>query len=419
MENIIEYKKEYRAREINAKRYTYKGESLILSEYASEISKDYNLDFNFVRGRIKRGYTLNEIINIPYDKTKPSKLENIRILTGLKMYLVDLDFNIIEKFNSSSDFRKYFKTNELCATITNRCERSTLLFGKYYICRVEDYDSKKEFVLNKRAKKEKESKATTRICNCCNTEKPLTDFRTEKHNGKITIKKTCAICVDTRDGIKHAGKLKELKLLEKQKLSRCGRCGEIHPLKKTKDNARISCPKCLKELHDEYIKKQKETLGNFYVKNYVKRKYGLFNKEIPEILIEIGRLELQIKNLNTYKFDNKDFSTIRKLSKYIASNYDIDSKTVQSRISYGYPIEICMLSHIEFKRYNNPNMGVLKKIKCIDLTNNTEFIVGNLDETSYFLNISKTVIKRCINTNEIRTPYLNSTNRNHFKFIYI
>lgn len=110
------------------------------------------------------------------------------------------------------------------------------------------------------------------------------------------------------------------------------------------------CKKCRSELHSEYQKSQKATLGDWYVKNYGKSNYNI--KEFDSITIEKLRNEIIEKNKPKHFLDGNEFESTNKLAQYINEKYGIPISTVKRRISDGRTEKECVLNRKEFTLYN-------------------------------------------------------------------
>ena len=134
----------------------------------------------------------------------------------------------------------------------------------------------------------------------------------------------------------------------------CNNCGEVkaHNEFPKLDN---TCKKCRYEIHKQYQIEQRETLGDWYVKEYGKYTYGY--KEFTEKLIDDLRNELKEKRKPKHKFDGKNFRTTRDFAKYVFEKYKVPITTVEKRIYEGRTEYECTLNRKQFVCHN------LKKAK--------------------------------------------------------
>jgi uncharacterized protein (DUF983 family) len=129
----------------------------------------------------------------------------------------------------------------------------------------------------------------------------------------------------------------------------CNKCGE---LKKDTDFHKLNntCKKCDFEKHKKFQDKQREKLGDWYVKEYGKYTYKI--KEFTQKIIDELRIELIEKRKPKYHIDNLSFMTIRNFAKYILEKYKIPISTVEKRINKGFSEYECTLNRKEFVRHN-------------------------------------------------------------------
>jgi uncharacterized protein (DUF983 family) len=110
------------------------------------------------------------------------------------------------------------------------------------------------------------------------------------------------------------------------------------------------CKKCRYELHRDYQIEQKENLGDFYVKEYGKRNYGIrnFTKNVMDRLRE----ELKEKRKPRHIYDGKSFRTTNEFAEYVFSKYKISVAAVKRRISQGMTEYECTLSRKQLLGHN-------------------------------------------------------------------
>lgn len=129
----------------------------------------------------------------------------------------------------------------------------------------------------------------------------------------------------------------------------CNRCGAIK-LDKEFPKLDNTCKKCRYEIHKQYQIEQRETLGDWYVKQYGKYTYGYI--EFTKKLINELRSELKEKRKAKHNYDGKNFRTTRSFAKYIFEKYKVPITTVEKRINEGRTEYECTLNRKQFVRYN-------------------------------------------------------------------
>lgn len=129
----------------------------------------------------------------------------------------------------------------------------------------------------------------------------------------------------------------------------CNGCGLT---KKNKDFPKLdnTCKKCRFEAHKKYQIEQRENLGDWYVKNYGKSKYGY--KEFSKEIIDRLRKELIDSRKPKYVYDGKEFKTKRAFAEYIFEMYKIPVFTVLKRIECGFSEYECTLTRKQFINHN-------------------------------------------------------------------
>ena len=129
-------------------------------------------------------------------------------------------------------------------------------------------------------------------------------------------------------------------------------CNRCHKIKWDKDfpKANNTCKKCRYEVYRIFQLKQKENLGDSYVKEYGRYTYGY--KEFTPNLIHELREEIKEKRKPKHIYDDKEFKTTREFAKYISSKYKVPVTTVEKRISLGKTEYECTLNRTQFLRHN-------------------------------------------------------------------
>jgi len=114
------------------------------------------------------------------------------------------------------------------------------------------------------------------------------------------------------------------------------------------------CKKCILEKGRMILKNNINNLNETYlkkcIKNNIKKITGLNHKEIvlEKEFIDIKHLQLKIERSVKYNFDNKSFSCLRHLSKYIELKINIPYRTLEKRLELGISIE----EAINFKKHD-------------------------------------------------------------------
>lgn len=129
-------------------------------------------------------------------------------------------------------------------------------------------------------------------------------------------------------------------------------CNKCSKLKNNKEFPKLDgvCKKCRHELHRQYQNQQKETLGDWYVKQHGKYIYKI--KEFTQKIIDDLRIDLIEKRKPKFHIDDLNFLTIRDFAKYILKKYEIPITTTEKRISNGCSEYQCTLKRKEFVEYN-------------------------------------------------------------------
>lgn len=107
-------------------------------------------------------------------------------------------------------------------------------------------------------------------------------------------------------------------------------------------SGRNTCKNSVENLYKSYIRK--------CLKNDIKKITNLKYKDIilNEELVDIKYLQLKTKRIFKYNFENKDFTCLRHLSKYIELNYNIPYRTFEKRLESG----ISIFQAVNFKNHD-------------------------------------------------------------------
>jgi len=129
-------------------------------------------------------------------------------------------------------------------------------------------------------------------------------------------------------------------------------CTKCSKLKNNKEFPILDgiCKKCRYELHKQYQNEQRETLGDWYVREYGKYTYGY--KDFTQKIIDELRIELKEKRKPKHIFAGKNFRTTRDFAKYVLRKYKVPITTVEKRIYEGRTEFECTLNRKQFVRHN-------------------------------------------------------------------
>lgn len=200
-------------------------------------------------------------------------------------------------------------------------------------------------------------------CKVCGTVNETKEYYIkDKKTGRRSA--SCRDCELKKRGVIEIGKIRFSLTIADKGFRRCAVCKEIKPLNEYKKNKRQylgisnNCYTCSKKLHFDFTKKQKENLGDSYVKEYGKLK-GIknFDKEI------ISKLKSEILNKRKSKYfiDNREFSTVSSFATYLKDKYGMPITMTKSRIANGKTEEECKLTEEEMRSLKNGNnKGTIK-----------------------------------------------------------
>ena len=257
-----------------------------------------------------------------------------------------------------------------------------------------------------------------KTCNECNISQDEIEFYVkDRKTGRLSNK--CRTCEAIKHGIIFIGKNKYHKDLRENGLIKCSDCQEV----KTMENYHTSntkqfgysqvCKKCCLIRHRRYMEVAKEKLTPSYLKQYLKLHYGIDIKNITPELLEIAELEIKIKREPKYFLDGKSFITLRDFAVYVMDNYNIGIHSTEARIRAGHTEKQCTVSEHEHRsEFTSKSKG---KVRVENIKTKEVIIFKNRSELMKKYNITMDVITRCIDTGEIRKPYLNSKNLQSLK----
>ena len=257
-----------------------------------------------------------------------------------------------------------------------------------------------------------------KICHKCNIQQDLSEFYCkDKKTGRLSNK--CRTCEAIEHGVVFIGKNKYHKDLRDAGLIKCSDCKKIQPIKNYNLNKTATfgysqvCKSCCNVRHKTYVEDAKENLTPSFLKQYLKSNYNLDVKDATPELLDIARLEIQIKREPKYFLDGKSFVTIQDFARYVRDNYGMGIYSTEARIRAGHTERQCTVPEHEHRsEFVGRNKGKVivedMETKDVKIFNNRSFLMKEY-------HIAVDVITRCIETGEIRRPYLNSKNRQILK----
>lgn len=211
--------------------------------------------------------------------------------------------------------------------------------------------STEQAVIRKRAKKVKPI-GTDRQCRRCGKVQPITEYYPKVKGGERRAA-TCRDCQLERAGVKEVGRQRYATAIQKKGFRRCGCCKETFPMTTFSRNSHSKngygyvCQRCNNKMHDEFIKKQRQELGDFYVRQWGKRNYGM--SEFTGEDIDRLRAEITAKQQPKYHLDGLSFMTMMDFARYLSENYNISEHRTCKRIDGGYSEADCLLSEKEVR----------------------------------------------------------------------
>jgi hypothetical protein len=189
-------------------------------------------------------------------------------------------------------------------------------------------------------------------CNKCFKKQPIAEFYIkDKNTGRRNL--SCRDCQMKQAGVVEIGKQRFANEIEDKGFRRCTVCKDIKPLteftknKGQKNGISNTCYHCNHKLHNEFLMKQKEEIGDFYVKQYCLRNYK-YNPKTKED-IEKYRNEIKEKRKPKYFIDNKSFVTIADTARYIEEVYGLPKTMTRRRITEGKTLEDCKLTENQMR----------------------------------------------------------------------
>jgi hypothetical protein len=263
-----------------------------------------------------------------------------------------------------------------------------------------DFDNSQlnEYQIEIRNNQKKYKYGKTKTCTKCHKKLPIKEFYIkDKYTGKRSG--YCRDCQMREANVLEIGKLRFADKILKKGFRRCSVCKEIKPLteySKSKSGYggySNNCYECSNRLHSEFLQKQKEIIGGFYVKQYVLSKYGV---RISDDEIENYRHEIRENRKPKYFIDDKSFITIRDFARYIERKYGNPITMTEKRIMKGKTEDECKLTESEMR-----SLAYTKgKIKVTDTISGKTFDFKNTRDKRLLKMFSTSAITKAIKTGE-------------------
>jgi hypothetical protein len=223
----------------------------------------------------------------------------------------------------------------------------------------------------------------TKICNRCGKEQPVLEFyikdkKTKRHDN------TCRDCRIKQAGCLEVGKQRFAYKILKKGFRRCSVCKEIKPL--TMFTKSVSgylgyannCYPCSKKLLNLYQKDQSKSIGQFFIRQYALKTYGIkINTDE-----EYARYKLEIEENRKPKFylDGKSFLFAHDFALYMKQTYGFPVTTTLARLTNGKTTEECKISEFDLR-----SIATSKgKIKVTDVITNEVFWFLNSSDPQLF-----------------------------------
>lgn len=242
-------------------------------------------------------------------------------------------------------------------------------------------DKLNEYQIYIRDNQKKYKYGKTKTCTKCNKKLGIKEFYVRD---KVTGRRNgyCRDCQMRMADVIEIGKIRFAKHILKKGFRRCSVCKDIKPLSDYTKNISVfgghsnNCYECSKKNHSEFIKKQRQEVGDFYV-----RQYGL-TKGVSDFTDEIMdklRNEIIENRKPKYFIDNEEFVNLCDFAQYIESQYGIAANTVERRIYVGAKESECIISEKEYRKLKSgTNKG---KLKITDTVTGEVFIFNNSQDT--------------------------------------
>lgn len=236
---------------------------------------------------------------------------------------------------------------------------------------IEQYPKNKDFEVSKlseyqiyvRNNQRKYKYGETKTCSKCHKKLPIKEFYIkDKETGR-----RCGYCRDCQmreADIIEIGKVRFAKDILKKGFRRCSVCKEIKPLTAYSKSVAgyegysSNCYECSNRLHSDFLQKQKNEIGDFYVRQYgLRNGINEFTKEVMERL----RNEIIANRKPILFLNGNEFLTIADFARYIELNYNIPTTTTEKRISNGTKETDCIIPEKEYRSLKSgTNKGNIK-----------------------------------------------------------
>lgn len=250
-----------------------------------------------------------------------------------------------------------------------------------------------------------------RRCKRCGIEQPITEFYFHKNrNGKKYRVHTCRDCILKADGVVEIGKTRFSMAILKKGFRRCCTCKNIKPLTefvnttwKYAKGKSFECYECSHNRVHDYQKLQKETVGDFYVRQYALRHYGV--GELTDDEYEKYRNEILEGRKPKYFVDGLEFVTLVNFAEYIMNKYGVPITSTEARIRAGHSEDMCKLTEREFRKiavikWNAEKRGAgdSGRIRVTDTVTGHIFIFEYTRDPGLLAMFSTSAIDRAIKT---------------------
>lgn len=236
----------------------------------------------------------------------------------------------------------------------------------------------------------------TKVCNRCFHELPIKEFYVKDKNTKRRAN-LCRDCQMRDADVIEIGKIRFAKDILKKGFRRCSVCKEIKPLTAYSKTATSyggysnNCYECSNRLHGEYYRKQRNEIGDHYVRQYgLRLGISVFSDE----LIKQLRSEIIQKRKAKYFHDGNEFNTLCEFAKYIEKKYNIPTSTTVKRVYLGAKEHDCIIPEKEYRSlHSGTNKG---RIKVTDTVSGGVFVFFNTSDTELLKMFGKSTINEGI-----------------------
>lgn len=132
-------------------KYEYKGALYNQSQFCKILAKDTGLTAVTIQGRIKAGWTIDEIVSTPVNKSCERVQKQYNAKMGAQVKIYDLDGNLLQQFDTYNEAAKFLGTSQ--TNVVSTCMRFGIFQGKYKIRSKSSSLEKKESDKKKRKSK--------------------------------------------------------------------------------------------------------------------------------------------------------------------------------------------------------------------------------------------------------------------------